>query len=46
MAVALKLEGLVAKRKDSVYVPGERTTGAWRKIKRPGAVPPKRFKHR
>lgn len=42
MAVQLKLEGLVAKRADSVYVPGERTT-AWRKIKVPGAVPPERF---
>jgi bifunctional non-homologous end joining protein LigD len=43
MAVALKLEGLVAKRKESIYVPGERT-GAWRKIKRPGAVPPERLR--
>lgn len=43
MAVELKLEGLVAKRADSIYVPGERTT-AWRKIKRPGAVPPERFR--
>jgi hypothetical protein len=38
MAVALKLEGLVAKRKESLYVPGERT-GAWRKIKGAGRSP-------
>lgn len=43
MAVELGLEGLVAKRSDSTYVPGERTA-AWRKIKRPGAVPPERFR--
>jgi bifunctional non-homologous end joining protein LigD len=43
MAVELGLEGLVAKRKDSIYLPGERTT-AWRKIKVPGAVPPERFR--
>jgi bifunctional non-homologous end joining protein LigD len=45
MAVELKLEGLVAKKADSIYVPGERTT-AWRKIKVPGAVPPERFHSR
>jgi ATP-dependent DNA ligase len=35
VAVELKLEGLVAKRASSNYLPGERTTD-WRKIKRPG----------
>jgi bifunctional non-homologous end joining protein LigD len=43
MAVELKLEGLVAKKADSIYVPGERTS-AWKKIKVPGAVPPERFR--
>jgi bifunctional non-homologous end joining protein LigD len=38
----LRLEGLLAKRADSIYTPGERST-AWRKIKRSGAVPPERF---
>lgn len=42
-AVALKLEGLVAKKLGSVYTPGERTE-AWVKVKVPGAVPPERFK--
>jgi bifunctional non-homologous end joining protein LigD len=42
-AVALELEGIVGKRKDSVYTPGERTDD-WRKVRRPGAVPPERFK--
>jgi bifunctional non-homologous end joining protein LigD len=42
-AVALQLEGIVGKRKDSVYTPGERTE-AWRKVRRPGAVPPERFR--
>lgn len=41
-ALALHLEGLVAKRRDSVYLPGERTAD-WVKRKRPGAVPPQRF---
>lgn len=45
MAVQLKLEGLVAKLARSVYAPGERTT-YWRRLKRPGAVPPGRFAHR
>jgi bifunctional non-homologous end joining protein LigD len=44
-AVALELEGLVAKKKDSIYLPGQRTTD-WRKLRRPGAVPPERFKFR
>jgi bifunctional non-homologous end joining protein LigD len=35
VVLALKLEGFVAKRKDSIYLPGERTF-AWRKVKRPG----------
>jgi bifunctional non-homologous end joining protein LigD len=39
----LKLEGVVAKRADSIYRPGERVK-EWFKLKRPGAVPPKRFK--
>jgi bifunctional non-homologous end joining protein LigD len=43
MARELKLAGLVAKKGDSIYLPGERTT-AWKKIKVPGAVPPERFK--
>jgi bifunctional non-homologous end joining protein LigD len=42
-AVALELEGIVGKRKDSIYVPGERTD-TWRKVRRPGAVPQERFK--
>jgi bifunctional non-homologous end joining protein LigD len=42
-AVALKLEGLVAMRKASLYLPGERSTD-WIKCKVPGAVPPERFK--
>jgi bifunctional non-homologous end joining protein LigD len=44
-AVALELEGVVGKRADSPYVPGERTKN-WFKLKRPGAVPPERFKHK
>jgi bifunctional non-homologous end joining protein LigD len=35
VVLALKLEGFVAKRKDSIYLPGERTFD-WRKIKRQG----------
>lgn len=42
-ALALKLEGIVAKRLDSPYLPGIRSD-AWLKIKRPGAVPAERFK--
>jgi bifunctional non-homologous end joining protein LigD len=42
-ACALQLEGIVAKRLGSAYVGGERT-GDWLKVKRPGAVPPGRFK--
>lgn len=41
-AQALQLEGIVAKRIDSIYRPGERTKD-WL-INRPGAVPAKRFK--
>lgn len=44
-AKARMLEGLVAKRLDSLYFPGERTLD-WRKVKVPGAVPPERFKRR
>jgi len=42
-AKSLKLEGLVAKRLGSIYLPGERTED-WRKVKVPGAVPAERFK--
>lgn len=42
-ALALELEGVVAKRLDSLYLSGERSS-AWLKVKRPGAVPPERFK--
>ena len=41
-ACALQLEGIVAKRVGSPYVGGR--TGDWLKIKRPGAVPPERFR--
>ena len=41
--VPLQLEGLVGKRRDSLYVPGARSRD-WVKVKRPGAVPAKRFK--
>lgn len=44
MAVQLQLEGLVAKHEASTYEPGERSP-MWRRIKRPGAVPPERFAH-
>lgn len=39
--VGLKLEGVVAKAVGSAYVAGE--SGAWLKIKRPGAIAPLRF---
>ena len=39
----LELEGLVAKRVDSLYAPGVRTSD-WVKVKRPGAVPAERFR--
>ncbi len=42
-AVGLKLEGIVAKRLTSIYVPGARSRD-WIKIKRKGAVPAGRFK--
>lgn len=42
-AVGLSLEGIVAKRADSIYEPGVRSQ-AWQKIKRPGAIPAQRFK--
>ncbi|CAN7332966.1 hypothetical protein LJR084_001954 [Variovorax sp. LjRoot84] len=41
--VPFELEGLVAKRKDSVYVPGVRTSN-WVKVKRKNAIPAQRFK--
>ena len=43
--ISKELEGLVAKRKDSVYLPGSRTRD-WVKVKRKGAVPAERFKPR
>jgi bifunctional non-homologous end joining protein LigD len=42
IVVPLELEGLMVKRKDAPYQPGRSTD--WRKVKRPGAVPPGRFK--
>lgn len=42
-ACALKIEGIVSKRLDSVYLSGTRTND-WIKVKRPGAIPPQRFK--
>lgn len=42
LATQLKLEGLTAKLADSPYLPGVRTE-AWRKLKRPGAIPAERF---
>ncbi|WP_310733649.1 ATP-dependent DNA ligase, partial [Aquincola tertiaricarbonis] len=42
-AVQLKLEGIVAKRMASPYVPGARSSD-WLKIKRPGGTPAERFK--
>lgn len=41
--LAYELEGFMAKRKSSRYIPGERSDD-WRKIKRKGAVEPHRFK--
>lgn len=41
-AVSLRLEGVVAKRANSLYRPGTRTS-QWLKFKRPGAVPAERF---
>lgn len=40
--LALQLEGVVAKRAGSTYQPGR--SPDWLKIKRPGAVPPGRFR--
>lgn len=42
-ALALKLEGVVAKRAGSAYATGKRSSD-WVKVKRPGAVPPERFR--
>jgi bifunctional non-homologous end joining protein LigD len=42
-ACALQLEGIVCKRLGSPYADGQRN-GDWLKVKRPGAVPPERFK--
>jgi len=41
--IPLKLEGLVAKRVDSIYRPGVRSSD-WVKVKRKGAIPAERFK--
>ncbi|MDM0076991.1 hypothetical protein QTH90_21455 [Variovorax sp. J2P1-59] len=41
--LGMKLEGLVAKRIDSPYMPGHRTSD-WVKVKRKDAGPPERFK--
>jgi bifunctional non-homologous end joining protein LigD len=41
--IPLKLGGLVAKRADSVYRPGVRSSD-WVKVKRKGAIPAERFK--
>lgn len=43
--LAYELEGFVAKRKSSPYLPGVRSDD-WRKIKRKGAVEPQRFKRK
>ena len=43
-ALELSVEGIVSKRVDSPYQSGVRSS-AWIKIKRPGAVPPERFRH-
>lgn len=42
-AEELKLEGLVAKKLGSHYLPGKRSE-AGQKVKRKGAIPPERFK--
>lgn len=43
MAQRILLEGVVAKRADSVYQPGVRSSD-WVKVKRKGAVPAERFR--
>jgi bifunctional non-homologous end joining protein LigD len=43
VVLGLELEGVMAKRRASPYQPGTRSYD-WRKIKRPGAVPPDRFR--
>nr|WP_276554113.1 hypothetical protein [Cupriavidus gilardii] len=42
-ALALTLEGIIAKRAGSLYATGKRSSD-WIKVKRPGAVPAKRFR--
>ncbi len=42
-ALTLGLEGIVGKRAASTYRAGERSRD-WVKVKRPGAVPPDRFR--
>jgi bifunctional non-homologous end joining protein LigD len=44
-AKSLQLEGIVGKKADSLYVPGQRSSD-WFKWKRPGAIPPQRFQRR
>ena len=43
-ALALSLEGIVCKHRESLYLPGTRSPH-WLKVKRPGAVPPERFRN-
>lgn len=42
-AVAVRVEGIVAKREGSPYVPGARSAD-WVKITLPGATPAERFR--
>ena len=42
-ALRIELEGVVGKRHGSTYQDGKRSAD-WFKVKRPGAVPPERFK--
>jgi bifunctional non-homologous end joining protein LigD len=44
LVLQLELEGYMAKRKASPYTPGPERSPDWRKVRRPGAVPPERFK--
>ena len=44
-ALTLQLEGVVGKLADSPYLPGQRSP-LWFKLKRPGAVPPDRFRRK
>lgn len=44
VVLPLKLEGFMAKRRASTYQQGPERSRDWLKIKRPGHVPPERFK--